>query len=120
MFVKNINECDEFIANDGCRIKEWLHPKNDPVELPYSVAMGTVDVGESTYKHTLEQTEIYLMTAGQGVMHIDDEVKDIKSGDAIYIEPLRIQWIENSGDEPLSFIVIVNPPWSEDGDNRLD
>lgn len=119
MFVKNIDECVEFIANDGCRIKEWLHPKNDKVELSYSIAMATVDAGEQSYKHTLEQTEVYLITAGQGLMHIDDEVREVKTGDAVYIEPQCAQWIENNSKEPLSFIAIVNPPWSEEGDNRL-
>lgn len=119
MFVKNIDDCAEFTANDGCRIKEWLHPNNDAVELSYSVAMATVDVGEQSYKHTLEQIEVYLIIAGQGLMHIDDEEKEVKAGDAIYIEPQRVQWIENNDDIPLQFIALVNPPWSEDGDKRL-
>lgn len=120
MFVKNINDCAKFTANDGCQIQEWLHPKNDSVDLSYSVAMATVDVGEQSYKHTLEQTEVYLITAGQGLMHIDDEEQTVKAGDAIYIEPQRIQWIENTGELPLQFIAIVNPPWSDEGDKRLD
>ena len=119
MFVKNIDDCVEFTANDGCRIKEWLHPKNDVVDLPYSVAMATVEVGEQSYKHTLEQTEVYLISAGQGLMYIDDEEREVKNGDAIYIEPKRVQWIENTGDIPLQFIALVNPPWSEEGDKRL-
>ncbi len=119
MFVKNIDDCVEFTANDGCRIKEWLHPKNDAVELSYSVAMATVDVGEQSYKHILDQTEVYLITAGQGLMHIDEEEKKVKAGDAIYIEPKCVQWIENNGVEPLCFIAIVNPPWSNEGDIRL-
>jgi mannose-6-phosphate isomerase-like protein (cupin superfamily) len=119
VFVKNIDDCAEFTANDGCQIREWLHPKNDAVDLPYSVAKGTVDVGLQTYKHKLEQSEVYLITAGKGLMHIDDEEKEVKTGDAIYIEPTRTQWIENNAQETLSFIVIVNPPWSEEGDIRL-
>ena len=120
MFVKSINDCSEFIANDGCRIQEWLHPKNDPVELSYSVAMATVDVGQHSYKHKLEQAEVYLITAGKGLMHIDDEEREVQSGDAIYIKPSSIQWIENRANEPLRFIAIVNPPWSDEGDMRID
>ena len=119
MFVKNIDDCVEFTANDGCRIKEWLHPKNDAVELSYSVAMATVDVGEQSYKHILDQTEVYLITAGQGLMQIGEEEKNVKAGEAIYIEPQCVQWIENTGEVSLQFIAIVNPPWSEEGDNRL-
>jgi mannose-6-phosphate isomerase-like protein (cupin superfamily) len=120
VFVKNISECSEFTANDGCQIKEWLHPKNDPVELSYSVAMATVDVGQKSYKHKLEQAEVYLITAGKGLMHIDDEEREVYAGDAIYIEPLRTQWIENIAEEVLCFIAIVNPPWSNVGDIRID
>lgn len=119
MFVKNINKSVEFIANDGCRIREWLHPKNDQLDLPYSVAMATVDVGQQSYKHKLEQTEVYLITAGQGLMHINEIDKQVSEGDAIVIPANAIQWIENTGDELLQFIAIVNPPWTEEGDQRL-
>lgn len=120
MFVKNINDCAKFTANDGCQIQEWLHPKNDNIDLPYSVAIATVDIGQHSYKHKLEQAEVYLITAGKGLMHINDEQKEVKAGDAVYIEPSRIQWIENIGDEVLAFTAIVNPPWSDEGDVRLD
>lgn len=119
MFIKNINDCAKFTANDGCQIQEWLHPKKDVVELPYSVAIATVDVGQHSYKHKLQQAEVYLITAGRGLMHIDDEVREVTAGDAIYIEPLCIQWIENIAEEALCFMAIVSPPWSEEGDMRL-
>ena len=120
MFVKSINDCAEFTANDGCQIKEWLHPKNDPVDIPYSVAMATVAVGQQSYKHQLEQTEVYLILSGRGLMHIDDEIKEVRAGDSVYIEQKRIQWIENITDEPLQFIALVNPPWCDEGDTRIN
>lgn len=120
MFVKNIKNCPEFTANDGCQIREWLHPKNDPIKLPYSLATGSVGVGQQTHKHTLEQAEVYLITAGKGLMHIDEEQCEVKSGDAIYVEPSQKQWIENIANETLSFTLIVNPPWTEQGDIRVD
>ncbi len=119
MFVKNIDNCAEFTANDGCQIREWLHPKNDAIDLPYSVAIATVDVGQQSYKHKLKQAEVYLITTGRGLMHIDDEEREVKAGDAIYIEPSRTQWIENIADEVLCFTAIVNPPWSDEKDIRL-
>ncbi len=120
MFVKNINDCPEFIANDGCKIQEWLHPKNDVVDLPYSIAMATVEVGQHSYKHKLQQAETYLITAGKGCMHIDDEERNVSTGDAVYIPPLSIQWIENNAQVPLCFIAIVNPFWSSEGDMRIE
>jgi mannose-6-phosphate isomerase-like protein (cupin superfamily) len=119
VFVKNIDDCPEFTANDGCQIREWLHPKNDSIELPYSIAMATVAIGQQSYKHKLEQAEVYLITAGKGLMHIDDEKREVKVGDAVYIEPLRTQWIENISEEVLCFTAIVNPPWSKEADIRI-
>jgi len=120
VFVKNISECPEFTANDGCLIREWIHPKNDAVDVPYSVAMATVEIGKQSYEHKLDQTEVYIIFSGDGVMHIDDEEENVHAGEAVLVPAGAIQWIENCGDEELCFIAIVNPPWSEEGDTRID
>ena len=119
MFVKNIDQCHAFTANDGCTIREWLHPGNDPIELPYSVAEAVVEVGPSSYKHKLKQTELYLILSGQGNIHVDEETKLVKTGDCIVIPSESIQWIENVGNEQLRFLALVNPPWSEKDDIRI-
>ncbi len=120
MFVKNLQDCPGFVANDGCRIHELLHPKNDPVSLPYSIAFATLEAGKSSYRHKLEQTEVYYLLSGNGVMHINDESQTVKTGDVILIPGDAIQWLENTGNEKIEFIAIVNPPWTEEGDTRLD
>jgi len=120
MFVKNLEACNEFIANDGCRIREVLHPKNDPLELPYSLAVARVESGKRTYRHRLLETEVYYILSGTGVMHIDAESREVAANEAVVIPPGTVQWIENSGDEELCFIALVNPPWSEEGDERLE
>lgn len=119
MFVKNINVCEPFEANDGCQIREWLHPANDSVELPYSVAEAVVEVGQSSYRHVLKQTEIYLILSGIGEMHIDEEIQTVNVGDCIVIPGESIQWIENIGNEKLKFLAMVSPPWSEEDDIRV-
>ena len=119
MFVKKTSECDAFVANDGCSIRELLHPKNDPVDLPYSLAIATVDIGQQSYKHKLEQTEVYHILQGHGRLYIENEDSEVGVGDVIVIPPEALQWIENIGSEPLIFSAIVSPPWTEDGDLRL-
>ena len=49
MFVKKILDCDAFVANDGCTIRELLHPENDAIDLPYSLALATVDIGKKKF-----------------------------------------------------------------------
>ncbi|MEQ8496112.1 MAG: cupin domain-containing protein [Gammaproteobacteria bacterium] len=119
MFTKSLSDCESLIANDGCKVWEILHPKNDAVALPYSFALAEVAVGEHSYRHRLEQVEVYYVLAGRGLMHIDDEVRELEAGDAVVIPPRAVQWIENLGTVPLRFIAVVSPPWCAADDERL-
>ena len=119
MLVKNLHDCNEFTANDGCLIRELLHPKNDPVELAFSLAVARVHVGQRTRRHKLAQTEVYYILAGQGRMHTNSETREVGSGDVILIPPQAVHWIENSGDRELQFIAIVSPPWREEDDQQV-
>ncbi|MEM7541513.1 MAG: cupin domain-containing protein [Pseudomonadota bacterium] len=119
MLVKSMSTCQPFEAVDGCLIRELLHPKNDAIAEDFSLAFAEVSPGHATYQHRLEQVEVYYVLAGQGLMHIDDEAKTVKPGDAIYIPSQAVQWIENKGSEALKFLAIVAPPWSLQGDTRL-
>ena len=119
MLVKNLNACKEFTANDSCLIREVLHPKNDPVELAFSLAVARVQVGQRTCRHRLAQTEVYYILAGQGRMHINNETREIGVDDVIVIPPQAVQWIENCGGQELQFIAIVSPPWREKDDQII-
>ena len=117
MFVKNLNACHEFTANDGCLVRELLHPKNDPVDLGYSLAVARVHAGKRTWQHKLVQTEVYYILSGQGRMHIGNETREVSIGDVILIPPGAVQWIENTGNSELKFLAIVSPPWREQDDH---
>ena len=119
MFVKNLSNCPKFTANDGCKIQEWLHPKNDPVDVPYSVAVATVAIGQSTHQHKLNQTEVYLILNGEGLLHVADQIQHLKKNDAVLIPGNQVQWVENIGDIELTFMAIVSPPWTEENDELV-
>ena len=116
MLVKNLNACNEFTANDGCLIRELLHPKNDPVDTGYSLAVARVRAGERTRPHKLAQNEVYYILTGRGRVHINIETQEVNVGDVVLLPPQTIQWIENTGDQELQFIAIVSPPWREQDD----
>jgi len=120
MFVKNIGACPEFTANDGCRIREVLHPAKEPVDLPYSIAHARVAPAHHSYRHKLKQAEVYYLLTGRGRMHIDDRAEDVSEGDVIYIPPHAVQWIENMGQGDLEFLALVSPPWTKADDIRLE
>ncbi len=118
LFSKHLDDCEEIIANDGCRLKELLHPKNDPLDLSYSFSVATVEPGKSTYHHTLKQSEVYFILEGQGRLHAGSETTDLVKGGSALVLADQEQWLENTGKTDLEFIVIVSPPWREKDDVR--
>jgi mannose-6-phosphate isomerase-like protein (cupin superfamily) len=120
VFVKKPGDCEEFTAIDGCRLRELLHGKNDPVDLPYSLALARVEPGRHTRRHRLDRTEVYYLLQGCGRVHIDDEAREVAQGEAVLIPAGSAQWIENTGGGELCFLAVVSPPWSEEGDEPLE
>ena len=120
MLIKTERDCAPLTANDGCRIRELLHPENDPVDLPFSLAVAEVAPGEHSYRHRLGQVEAYYLVQGKGRMHVGDEASDVAAGDALVIPAGEVQWIENTGAGLLRFIAVVSPPWRLEDDQRLD
>jgi len=40
MLIKHEKDCPEITANDGCRLRELLHPDRDGADLSYSFAIA--------------------------------------------------------------------------------
>jgi mannose-6-phosphate isomerase-like protein (cupin superfamily) len=114
MLIQKLTACEEFIAGDGTRLRELLHPDKQPLELRYSLAHAIVPVGQTSIPHALKTSEVYYILNGIGEMSIDGETQPVEAGDAIYIPPNARQFIHNSGTEPLIFICIVDPAWQKE------
>lgn len=119
MLTRSLEDCPPIIANDGCRVFELLHPRREPVALPYSLAVAEVAPGEASYRHRLRQDEVYYILEGRGRMHIDDDSAVLEPGAVVHIPALAVQWIENIGSGTLRFIALVSPPWRAEDDLRL-
>ncbi len=117
MLIKTIQNIVAFEANDKTTIREILHPKNDHIQLGYSLAHGSLPAGQSSLPHCLAgQSEVYVFLRGKGKIVIGDEQRNISEGDVVYVPTGARQYVENQGDEPLEFLCIVSPPWKEEDD----
>jgi mannose-6-phosphate isomerase-like protein (cupin superfamily) len=119
MLIKSTAEVAAFTANDGCEIREVLHPVAERLPLPYSLAVAEVVGFGKTYRHRLRYAEVYYMLEGRGLLHIDLEQQVVQPGDAIYIPADSEQWIENLEAARLRFVALVSPPWTAACDQRL-
>lgn len=119
MIIRKLANCPSFVAGDKTILKEILHPNKADLALRYSLAHAVVPVDTASIAHRLKTSEVYYMLSGTGIMHIEEETAKVEAGDTIYIPPNAVQWIENTGDQPLAFLCIVDPAWREEDEEVL-
>jgi mannose-6-phosphate isomerase-like protein (cupin superfamily) len=120
MFLKRLKDCREFTAGDGSILRELLHPEKADLQIRYSLAHAKVATGQKTAPHKLKGSEVYYVTAGCGLMHIDEESFEVGPDSAIYIPPGARQYIENTGDSDLKFLCIVDPAWQRENEEIFE
>jgi mannose-6-phosphate isomerase-like protein (cupin superfamily) len=120
MFVKRLKDCREFTAGDGSILRELLHPEKEGFQIRYSLAYAKVAAGQKTRPHKLKSCEVYYITAGSGLMHIDEESLEVGPKSAIYIPPRARQYIENIGRSDLEFLCIVDPAWRQEDEEIFE
>jgi mannose-6-phosphate isomerase-like protein (cupin superfamily) len=108
----------DILAADGTPLKELLSPTRDNVATHYSLALARLPRGQKSLSHRLKtSSEVYIVTEGTGIIHVEDEAAEVEPGVLVYIPPGALQWIENSGDSDLVFYCIVDPPWRPDDES---
>ena len=112
MISKSTKNVPSFIAGDSTLIQELLHPKNEEVDINYSLALAELKVGTQSDPHILEnQSELYFILEGIGTAHIGKEVVPLQKGDFVWIPKGVEQYVINTGESVLKFLCIVSPPW---------
>ncbi len=95
---------------------------NNTSSLPlnHSLAEAVLPAGSKSLKHKLCSAEIYYILSGSGIMHIDEEEKEITKNDTIVIPPHSSQFLENTGKEDIRFLCIVEPGWKPEDEQILE
>ncbi len=114
MIVKHIPQLPFFTAGDETHLTEVLHPKNDLIELPYSIAYATIAPGKASLPHTLSGSETYIFTAGEGAITVNETTQKVQPGVVVLVPENTRQFVENQGNTDLCFYCIVAPAWSEE------
>lgn len=111
MDIRNLNEVPAFTTKDGSEIRELLAYRNSAIR-NQSLAEARVPVGGSTLEHFHARTEeIYYITAGEGRMRIETELREVRAGDAIAILPGQKHKIWNTGKTMLCILCCCAPTY---------
>lgn len=114
MLKKSLSDLSSFLAGDHTQLIEVLHPKNDPIDLSYSLAHAVLLPDTASLVHVLkESSETYFVLQGEGRIYIDEEQQTIRKGDIVLVPKGSRQYVENTGIQSLEMLCICSPPWSE-------
>ena len=120
MKVRKVEEVEALEGNEGTKIRQIFHPHNTLNGITYSLSHSLVMPGKRSKIHKMKTSEIYYILDGKGILHIDDEVFTVSIDNAIYITPHSKQFIENTGNEELKILCIVDPAWRQEDEIALE
>ena len=96
----------------GSEIRPLIDRTTSNIKL-CSLAEEVLPVGAKVTSHFHKETEeIYYILSGRGLMTVGDEVREVASGDAIFIPTGQRHTLENNGDAPLTLLLVCGPAYS--------
>ena len=79
MLFKKILDCPEFLAGDHTLLREVLHPKNDKLDLPYSLAYARIEPMQKSLPHKLTKSEeVYYFLNGEGIISVNGTIQNVQ------------------------------------------
>ena len=120
MAIKKLQEIDVIEGGEGTKIRQIFHPHNTLNGIRYSISHSELKPGKKSKLHKIKSSEVYYILQGEGSLQIDDEVFKVSKDQAIYIAPHSKQSIENTGNDNLRFLCIVDPAWKHEDETVLE
>jgi len=107
----NLDEIVPFTTLDGSEIRELVAHRNSSIR-NRSLAEARLPVGGATLEHYHRQSEeIYYITHGTGRIRIEQQLRELKAGDAIAILPRQKHKLWNIGTTPLRLLCCCAPAY---------
>ena len=111
MEIKNVNAVPAFMTKDGSEIRELLAYRNSAIR-NQSLAEARLAPGSSTQEHYHARAEeIYFILEGQGRMRIEQELSEVRPGDAIAIPAGKKHKLWNSGPGTMKLLCCCSPSY---------
>jgi mannose-6-phosphate isomerase-like protein (cupin superfamily) len=107
--AKNGDYCDN---SHNIIIWDLLNQKREDniPEIDYKIVYVTLKPGESSIVYKLQNNSvIYFILEGKGLMHINNDEEEFHGVQVIYISPNSKHYIENTEDRELKFLRIFYP-----------
>ena len=114
MNTKEIQKIESFSGYEGTQIRQIFAPDNTDNVIRYSIAHCTINPGKTSKPHTMKTSEVYYILEGKGIIHVDEEQKQVTKDESIFVAPNSRQYLENNGEIDLVALCIVDPAWKQE------
>ena len=112
---------EPYVTLDGSTIREWAGPGYAAEASGLSLGEATVAPGGTTTRHLHRRSEeLYLVTAGSGLLEVGDEERAVVAGDCVAIAPGTPHRLRNEGAVDLVVVCACAPPYSHEDTVLLD
>lgn len=81
-----------------------LLPADDTTRLPFGGGFGIVEPATTSKRHGHNESEMFVILAGRGIVEVGDERRRVGGGDVVLIPPFTQHGLQNDTDEPLEMI----------------
>jgi mannose-6-phosphate isomerase-like protein (cupin superfamily) len=108
-------DLEPYVTRDGSTIREWAGPGYPAEASGLSLAEATVPPGGATIEHLHRRSEeLYLVTAGTGLLRVGEEERRVEVGDCVAIAPGTAHKLFNDGEVDLVVVCACAPPYSHE------
>lgn len=111
MIVRNLRDKEvletTYIAHGG-GIAQMILDRRILKEIGF-LAIAKLEKGKTLEAHVDPMEEIYFLLSGEGEMKVDDEVRQVGPGDAIWIPAGAEHSLTNNGNEDCILLVVASP-----------
>ncbi len=84
-----------------------------------SIQISTIPQGSEQPIHAHDPEQCYYIIQGTGLLIIEDDVREVTAGDAIYIPSNKKHGIKNIGDAALEYLTANSPVFTKEYEESL-
>jgi mannose-6-phosphate isomerase-like protein (cupin superfamily) len=118
--MKIFNKGNSYNTGDLKILSSWmLISTNNTASQNLSLQISEIPIGSEQPIHNHEPEQCYYIIKGKGLMVIENESQEVKTGDAIFIPSNFKHGIKNLGNEVLEYITANAPLFSKEYEAAL-
>ncbi|HWT01233.1 MAG TPA: cupin domain-containing protein [Pyrinomonadaceae bacterium] len=120
MIVVNRGRAAVINTPHGSEIRPLVDRTTSDIER-CSLAEETLPAGASVGRHYhVETEEVYYILEGSGLMTVGAESREVGAGDAVFIPRGHAHTLANTGQTPMTILLVCGPAYSYDDHHSGD